>query len=100
MKTFRAIVIIQIACFLLVIVAIHTETAKPQTPVPSINVTTYYITNDGIAPRFTNGKILIFLNGIFQSPKIDYLVAPDNSILFLYPTKFLVGDEIEEVTLP
>lgn len=100
MKIFRAIVVTQAICLILVIGTVYLTPAKPQTPVPSINVTTYYIANDGIAPRFTNGKILIFLNGIFQSPKIDYLVAPDNSILFLYPTKFLVGDEIEEVTLP
>jgi len=71
--------------------------APPSAPVA---VRVYTVTDAAAFPALQGGKVLVFLNGLFQAPGIDYYpVSADGKIRF-YPGFLHNGDQIEVVTLP
>lgn len=88
---FTYVLLIALCCSVLVIL-------QAQTPAPALAVRIYNVTNPVGFPGLPGGKVLIFLNGVFQSPGVDYVVSGGS---FRFQAGFLsAGDQIEVVTLP
>jgi hypothetical protein len=93
---------VQIAALALAMVALtmRVETLWPQAaPAPKIPVRIYTVTTPATFPVVTGGKVLVFCNGVFQSPGIDYTLTASGGIIF--KAGFLAaGDQVEVATLP
>lgn len=66
---------------------------------PPIPVRVYTVTSPVVFPSIPCSKALIFRNGVFQSPGVDYTVSLSAECRFL--TGILgAGDQIEVATVP
>jgi hypothetical protein len=81
----------------LIVGALYTTAQTPVTPVP-LTVKVYTIAELPFLPK-PYGKVLIYLNGLFMSPGVDYKINSSGN--FYFTTQILsTGDQVEVVTLP
>jgi hypothetical protein len=89
---------IALATVVLIGVSVPTlATLFAQTPtVPTVRV--YTVTDASTFPALPGGKVLIFINGLFQSPGTDYTTKGATVVFRVGLLRN--GDQIEVATLP